>query len=142
VSTSHFGENWFPPGAEPVPVIKGYIVEYDNMGDLCASYAIEGLLCVPCVEVSDPSGGLQTYRIELHQQSPYWSFDLDLSRISPVSVNGTFCARYEAEGVLHIPCVEVSDPSGGFSAYRIELQQQFPSWSFELDLNSIVPITP
>jgi hypothetical protein len=130
---------------EPVPAIKGYIVEYDTMGDLCASYAIEGLLRVPCVEVSDASGFLHTYQIELLRFPfwfPSWLFVLDLESISPVFIGGTFCARYEADGVLRIPCVEVSDLSGGPHAYQIELSQQFPSWAFDLDPSSIVPLAP
>ena len=144
LSTVHFGENWYPHGPEDLSS-GGYIIEYDDIGDYCANYDIEGLLRVPCVEVSDASGGIHTYQIELQGLPvwfPIWLFVLDPKSISPISVGGTSCANYEVDGVLRIPCVEFSDPPGVPHVYQIELHQKASSWLFYLNRNRIVPLAP
>jgi hypothetical protein len=46
--------------------------------------AFTGRIIVPCIEVPDAFGGIQTYYIELQQQQGTISFDLDLNTIKQV----------------------------------------------------------
>ena len=68
------------------------------------------------------------------------------SSSSPTSTTGTTpaptgdcMATYTVDGKLHIPCVSVPGPFGSTKVYEVDLQQQFPNFMFELDLNTVKP---
>ncbi|MEK7991665.1 MAG: hypothetical protein VSS52_011715, partial [Thiotrichaceae bacterium] len=46
--------------------------------------AFAGRITIPCIEVPDAFGGIQTYYIEMQQQTGGASFDLDFDTVKPV----------------------------------------------------------
>lgn len=46
--------------------------------------AFAGRIIIPCIEVPDAFGGIQTYYIEMQQQPGTASFDLDFNTVKPV----------------------------------------------------------
>ena len=46
--------------------------------------AFAGRITIPCIEVPDAFGGIQTYYIEMQQQTGDASFDLDFDTVKPV----------------------------------------------------------
>lgn len=50
-------------------------------------------------------------------------------------------ADYSANGQLHVPCVSVFDQLGGKTVYDVILNQQTGSFTFDLDLDSVKPMS-
>ena len=51
--------------------------------------------------------------------------------------SGDCTADYTATGSLHVPCVRVPGAFGKTELYDVWMQQKFPSFSFELDMNRV-----
>lgn len=51
--------------------------------------------------------------------------------------SGDCTADYNSNGSLHVPCVRVPGAFGKTELYDVWMQQKFPSYSFELDLNRV-----
>ena len=51
--------------------------------------------------------------------------------------SGDCTADYNSNGSLHVPCVRVPGAFGKTEMYDVWMQQKFPSYSFELDMNRV-----
>jgi hypothetical protein len=48
-------------------------------------------------------------------------------------------ATYFIDGLLNIPCLLVPDLFGNQTIYQVDMQQQLPSFVFDVDLDSVKP---
>jgi len=58
---------------------------------------------------------------------------------TPTSSGGDCTADYGANGSLHVPCVRVPGAFGKMELYDVWMQQRFPAYAFDLDLNRVTP---
>lgn len=56
---------------------------------------------------------------------------------TPTTSGGDCTADYNSNGSLHVPCVRVPGAFGKTELYDVWMQQKFPSFSFELDMNRV-----
>lgn len=56
---------------------------------------------------------------------------------TPTTSGGDCTADYTATGSLHVPCVRVPGAFGKLELYEVWMQQKFPTYSFDLDLNRV-----
>jgi len=56
---------------------------------------------------------------------------------TPTTSGGDCTADYNGNGSLHVPCVRVPGAFGKTELYDVWMQQKFPSYSFELDMNRV-----
>jgi len=58
---------------------------------------------------------------------------------TPTSSGGDCTADYGANGSLHVPCVRVPGTFGKMELYDVWMQQRFPAYAFDLNLNRVTP---
>ncbi|EDN67617.1 hypothetical protein BGP_0196 [Beggiatoa sp. PS] len=56
-----------------------------------------------------------------------------------VSLENGCMATYSIDGQLNIPCLLVPDLFGNQTIYQVDMQQQLPSFVFDVDLDSVKP---
>ncbi|MDM8560745.1 molybdate ABC transporter substrate-binding protein [Candidatus Parabeggiatoa sp. HSG14] len=61
--------------------------------------------------------------------------------INSMPTTGNCMADYAATGQLHVPCVSVSEQFGDKTIYDIMLNQQTGSFTFDLDMDSVKPMS-
>jgi len=58
-----------------------------------------------------------------------------------IPTTGNCMAEYSANSQLHVPCVSVFDQLGGKTIYDVILNQQTGSFTFDLDMDSVKPMS-
>lgn len=56
---------------------------------------------------------------------------------NPTTNSSDCTADYSGNGSLHVPCVRVPGAFGKTEIYEVWMQQKFPTYSFDLDLNRV-----
>jgi len=129
-----------------------HAADAQNTDSCYANYFAEkGELIIPCVDVIDPSGMVQSYEVTLNQLSTTdgsLQFGLKEWQVSQSDIvaiqEGSSCrAVYSVEqGNLLMPCVNVVDSNGQAEAYQVEMARpntnsvELPRWTM-LTANSM-----
>ncbi|RKZ83283.1 MAG: hypothetical protein DRR19_19365, partial [Candidatus Parabeggiatoa sp. nov. 1] len=66
------------------------------------------------------------------------SANTDLLNLSSLAASCDCMANYSPAGQLHVPCVSVPNAYGGTTVYDVKLNQQTGSFTFGLDMGSVV----
>lgn len=126
-----------------ITVQEGVAVAYTNGLPLGDSYSLGGSITLDSNQLFDRislEGITANDRIsEIKVRGIQGSTTCSSTPTTPSTpTNSVDCtADYSVNGSLHVPCVRVPGAFGKTEVYDVWMQQEFPTYSFDLDLNRI-----